>query len=169
MPVLSCLLSLKINVVFLIFHGLCTSSSYIFSWAGVHQTFLHVSSPFCFSLCSFILVFGIVSPLIMNAFIPYDFVFQVDFLIKFIFQLSSLFNLHLLIPISVSERNDYFCFDSANDLIWLLHLQVPFSWLPPCPLISDNASTCDWLLNWIDFFVVLFITFISYSIIHFFL
>lgn len=93
--------------------------------------------------------------------------FSGRFLIKFIFQLSSLFDLHLLIPISVSDRNDYFCFDSANHLIWFLHLQVPFSWLPPSPLIPDNAPTCHWLLNWIDFFVVSFIAFTSYSIIHF--
>lgn len=140
-----------------------------FPWAGVHQMFLHVASlTSCFSLCSFILVYDIQSLLL--SWTPHSLwlCFSSWFLIKFIFQLSSLFDLHMLIPISVSERCDYFCFDFASHFIWLLHLQVPFSWLPPPRLIYDNAPTCDWLLNQANFFDVFFLTLISYSIIFFF-
>lgn len=98
----------------------------------------------CFSLCSFILVFDSLSSYHgCLTLIPYDFVFQVDFSYTFIRQLSRLSDLHLLIPISVSQRNDHFYFDFANHPVWLLHLQDPLSWLPPPHLICDNAPTWD--------------------------
>lgn len=166
MSALSYLLSLKINVVFLIYDGLCTSPSSVFPGQGSIRdsfTFPHL-------LFALQLHFGLWHNISSYPECPHSLwlCFSSRFLIMFIFQLSSVFDVHLLIPISVSDRNDYFCFDSANHLIWFLHLQVPFSWLPPSPLIPDNASTCDWLLNWIDFFVVLLIAFISYSIFYFF-
>lgn len=104
----------------------------------------------CFSPHTFILVFAIQSLLLSWTTHPHSLYdcFSCWFLIKFILWLSSLFELHLLIPISVSERNYYFCFDFASHLIWLLHLQIPFSWLPPPHLIYNNAVTMTACWTW---------------------
>lgn len=167
MSVLSSLLSLTINVAFLIYHCLYTSPSVISSEAFLEQESLRHS--FMLPHLLFLPVklhlslWHTVCPLIMTP-RPHSLWLCCSswFLIKFILQLSSLFDLHLLIVISVSGRSDYFCFDFASHLIWLLHLQVPFSWLPPPHLVYDNAPTCDWLLNQADFFDVFFLTLISY-------